>query len=65
VSVTGHLLANRPWRVTPGGHYADRCACGLIVYGPTLPALSQAHSAHVGVVRAMSLRRHPSRKDRP
>lgn len=58
----GHLLANRAWRVTPGGAFADRCGCGLIVYGAGLPQLWARHSDHLRVVKALSMRNHPSRR---
>lgn len=60
---SAHLLDNRPWRVTPGGHYADRCACGTVIYGPTLPDLWDNHTLHLQHVRAQSANRHPSHRD--
>ncbi len=38
------------------------CACGLAVYGPTLPKMWAAHDVHLGVVRAMSKAAHPSNR---
>lgn len=57
----GHLLGD-PHRRTGDWTYRARCACGLDVYGPTLPRLWAAHDMHLSVVQAMSQGRHPSQR---
>lgn len=57
----GHLLGD-PRRRTGEWVYVARCACGLDVYGVTLPRLWGAHDMHLAVVQAMSQQRHPSQR---
>ncbi len=57
--MTGHLLGHpRQWR----GVYRAICACGLDVYGLTLPALWERHQRHLDATRATSQANHPSRR---
>ena len=48
--LTGHRLSHP---VQTMGAYTARCACGLDVYGPTLPAMWTAHDVHLAVVRGL------------
>ena len=56
-----HLLGD-PHRRYGGLHYRATCACGIDIYGATLPWLWAAHDVHLAVVQAMSQQRHPSQR---
>ena len=47
----GHDLSN-PIRTC--GTYTARCACGVDVWGPTLPAMWTAHDLHRNIVRNLA-----------
>lgn len=57
----GHILGD-PHRRTGEWVYTARCACGIDIYGATLPWLWAAHDMHLAVVQAMSQQRHPSQR---
>ncbi len=59
--MSGHLLG--PARMWRGGVYRAICACGLDVYGLTLPALWERHQRHLDATRAASQTNHPSRRN--
>ena len=61
----GHTLG-APQRFTNGTKtiYRYECACGLAVYGPRLQHAMAAHDVHLATVKALSMRSHPSRRDR-
>ena len=56
-----HILGD-PHRRTGEWVYVARCACGIDIYGATLPRLWAAHDMHLAVVQAMSQGRHPSQR---
>ena len=57
----GHTLGHAQRR---DGLYVAACDCGLDVWGLSLPFLWAAHDVHLATVKALSMRSHPSRRDR-
>lgn len=49
--MTGHGLSH-PIRTC--GMYTARCACGLDVWGKTLPRMWRYHDMHLRIVRAVA-----------